>query len=104
MRDTLSHYIDGQPVAFRGDEHAEVFDPATGAVQRHVPLGAAHAVEMAVRAAGAAFPGWAATPPLQRARVLFRFRELLERRADALARCISVERSEEHTSELQSPY
>ncbi|WP_279363589.1 CoA-acylating methylmalonate-semialdehyde dehydrogenase [Xanthomonas sacchari] len=91
MRDTLSHYIDGQPVAFRGDEHAEVFDPATGAVQRHVPLGAAHAVEMAVRAAGAAFPGWAATPPLQRARVLFRFRELLERNADALARCISAE-------------
>ncbi len=91
MTDSLSHYIGGRRVDFRGDDYAEVFDPASGAVARRVPLGAAHAVDMAVTAAAHAFPAWAATPPLQRARVMFRFRELLERHADTLARCISAE-------------
>src|SRR5205823_13851801 len=48
-------------------------------------------VDGAVKAAAAAFPGWAATPPLTRARILFKFRELLDREAGALARLITDE-------------
>ncbi|MBN6148932.1 CoA-acylating methylmalonate-semialdehyde dehydrogenase [Xanthomonas sp. AmX2] len=70
---------------------ADVFDPATGAVARRVPMGGHAEVDAAVAAAAQALPAWAATPPLHRARVMFRFRELLERHADALARCISAE-------------
>ncbi|MDR6673668.1 CoA-acylating methylmalonate-semialdehyde dehydrogenase [Xanthomonas sp. 1678] len=91
MSESLSHYIGGRRVDFDGGEHAEVFDPASGAVARRVPLGGAREVDAAVAAAAQAFPAWAATPPLQRARVMFRFRELLERHADTLARCISAE-------------
>ncbi|MFC0410866.1 aldehyde dehydrogenase family protein, partial [Roseomonas elaeocarpi] len=48
-------------------------------------------VSAAVEAATAAFPGWAATPPVRRARVMFRFREILEREARALAAIITAE-------------
>jgi malonate-semialdehyde dehydrogenase (acetylating)/methylmalonate-semialdehyde dehydrogenase len=91
MSEILSHYIGGRRVDFDGGAHAEVIDPATGAVARRVPLGGAREVEAAVAAAAQAFPAWAATPPLQRARVMFRFRDLLERHADRLAHCISGE-------------
>jgi malonate-semialdehyde dehydrogenase (acetylating)/methylmalonate-semialdehyde dehydrogenase len=56
-----------------------------------VPLAGSADVDAAVTAAAAALEGWAATPPLRRARVLFRFRELLERHADALARIVTGE-------------
>jgi malonate-semialdehyde dehydrogenase (acetylating)/methylmalonate-semialdehyde dehydrogenase len=54
-------------------------------------MGGAAEVDQAVKAAAAAFPAWAATPPLARARVLFKFRELMERDSDALARMITDE-------------
>ena len=86
------HWIAGaaQP-ARAGERRADVYDPARGRVVAQVPLADAAQVEAAVAAARAAFPGWAATPPLQRARVLFRFRALLERDADALAAAITRE-------------
>jgi malonate-semialdehyde dehydrogenase (acetylating)/methylmalonate-semialdehyde dehydrogenase len=91
----VHHFIGGQRVA---DSHGgssgrwgEVFNPATGERSRRVALGGAAEVDRAVRAAAAAFPGWAATPPLSRARVLFKFRELLERDGDAIARLITEE-------------
>ncbi|WP_372012619.1 CoA-acylating methylmalonate-semialdehyde dehydrogenase [Pseudoxanthomonas sp. 10H] len=90
MTRTLHHHIGGRPHAGDGD-HGEVFDPATGQVTARVPLAGSDDVRVAVDAAQAAFPAWAATPPLQRARVMFRLRALLERDADALARTITAE-------------
>ncbi len=75
----IGHLIGGRNVAAtETDRCAEVFDPATGQVSGLVALGDATMVDAAVASAAAAFPAWAATSPLRRARVLFRFRELLE--------------------------
>src|ERR1700730_14827828 len=91
----VHHFIGGQRVAnYHGGSSrrwGEVFNPPTGERRRRVALGGAAEVDRAVKAAAAAFPGWAATPPLSRARVLFKFRELLERDGDAIARLITDE-------------
>jgi len=87
----LSHWIAGRPAPGEGNRLGDVFDPATGERTRQVPLAGAAEVDTAVRAAAAAFPSWSRTPPVVRARVLFRFRELAEARADALTRLITSE-------------
>src|ERR1700726_2298577 len=91
----VHHFSGGQPVANShggsSGRWCEVFNPATGERGRRVALGGAAEVDRAVKAAAAAFPAWAATPPLSRARVLFKFRELLERDGDAIARLITDE-------------
>jgi malonate-semialdehyde dehydrogenase (acetylating)/methylmalonate-semialdehyde dehydrogenase len=69
----------------------DVFNPSLGVVAARVALAAAPEVDAAVSAARAAFPGWAATPVLKRARVMFRFKELLEQRRMELARLIASE-------------
>ncbi len=89
--DLVQHHIGGSRTEGRGTRRSDVFDPATGAVARQVVQGSAADVDDAVRAAKAAFPGWASTPPLGRARVMFRFRDLLERNAEALAAIVSAE-------------
>lgn len=91
MTRILPHFIHGRKVTGDSDRHGDVFDPATGAVTAHVPLASASDVKAAVDAAAAAFPAWAATTPLNRARVMFRFKELLERHADDVARLITSE-------------
>jgi malonate-semialdehyde dehydrogenase (acetylating)/methylmalonate-semialdehyde dehydrogenase len=91
----VQHFINGKRVenATGGSSGrwGDVFNPATGERARRVALAGAGEVDRAVKAAAAAFPAWAATPPLTRARVLFKFRELIERDADALARLITDE-------------
>ncbi|MCB1742297.1 MAG: aldehyde dehydrogenase family protein, partial [Gammaproteobacteria bacterium] len=87
----LSHFIAGQHVPGSSNRFGDVFNPATGAVSARVPLATAQEVDRAVRAAREAFPAWAATPPAQRARIMFRYRELLEREKDALARIVTSE-------------
>ena len=87
----LSHFIAGVRVAGRSGRFNDVFDPALGVVHAHVPLGSVDDVGAAVAAAKSAFPGWATTTPLRRARVLFRFKELIERNANELAALISAE-------------
>ncbi len=89
--DLVQHHIGGGRTEGRGTRRSDVFDPSTGAVARQVVQGTAGDVDDAVQAARAAFPGWAATPPLVRARVMFRFRDLLERNAKALAAIITAE-------------
>jgi len=88
----ISHFIGGDFVA-AGDagRRADVFNPATGEVVAHVGLAGAEQVDRAVAAAAAAFPGWAQTSPLRRARVMFRFRELLEQNRGRLAAAITRE-------------
>jgi malonate-semialdehyde dehydrogenase (acetylating)/methylmalonate-semialdehyde dehydrogenase len=68
-----------------------VFDPATGETIAQTPLSSREDLDRAVGAAKQAFPGWAATPVVERARVLFRFKELLERHADELAQLVTLE-------------
>ncbi|MBB3910988.1 CoA-acylating methylmalonate-semialdehyde dehydrogenase [Sphingomonas desiccabilis] len=68
-----------------------VFDPNSGQVQAEVRLGTRADLDRAIAAAQAAQPGWAATNPQRRARVLFRFKELVEAEMDSLARLLSSE-------------
>ena len=88
---TISHVIGGQSVEVQGSRTAPVFNPATGAQTAEVQLASAALVDAAVAAARAAFPAWAATPPLHRARLLNRLRDLIETHAQALAEIISAE-------------
>src|SRR6478672_6359963 len=87
----ISHFINGKPVKSASGRGGDVFNPATGEKVRRVDFANAADVDAAVKAAAAAFPGWAATPPLTRARILFKFLEILAREHDALARVISEE-------------
>jgi malonate-semialdehyde dehydrogenase (acetylating)/methylmalonate-semialdehyde dehydrogenase len=91
MTETVNHFIAGKIVAGTSGRFGDVFNPATGERTRRVALADAGEVDAAVKAAAAAFPDWAATPPLTRARVLFRFRELLDRHADEFARIVTDE-------------
>lgn len=84
-------WIGGQRVEPCTERSSEVTNPATGAVIRRVPLCGSVDVDRAVAAAGAAFPAWRNTPPLRRARILTRFRELMEAHRDELARLITEE-------------
>ncbi len=87
----LPLWIGGREVPSRSGRAGDVFDPSKGTVIRRVPLASASEVDLAVSAARAALPAWRDTPPLRRARVLSRFRELLEADRDGLARIVSEE-------------
>ena len=87
----LPLWIAGQRRPSASGRSGEVHDPATGQVIRRAPFASAEEVGMAVAAARAALPGWRATPPIRRARVLMRFRELVEARRGELARLVSEE-------------
>ena len=87
----LPHFINGEDVAGDSGRFGDVFNPATGNVTGRVPLASKQEVETAIASAQAAFPGWAATTPLNRARVLFKFKQLLEANADDIAMAITSE-------------
>jgi malonate-semialdehyde dehydrogenase (acetylating)/methylmalonate-semialdehyde dehydrogenase len=88
--ETVGHFIAGQAVAGSG-RGQDVFNPALGRAVRRVALADGATVTRAVDAAAAAFPAWRDTPPLSRARVMFRFKERLERNADRIAALITEE-------------
>jgi malonate-semialdehyde dehydrogenase (acetylating)/methylmalonate-semialdehyde dehydrogenase len=88
----IGHWISGRMHAGEaGARMLEVFNPATGEVSARVAAGGASEVGAAVAAGHAAFTEWSATPAPMRARVMFRFRELLERHGDEVARLITAE-------------
>ena len=91
MAGQLSHFIGGKKVAGQSGRFGDVFNPATGEVTARVPLASAADVDAAVQDAKNASAKWAQTPPLTRARVMFRYKELLEKNRDALARMIGSE-------------
>jgi malonate-semialdehyde dehydrogenase (acetylating) / methylmalonate-semialdehyde dehydrogenase len=91
MAQTLHHYVNGRRVAPKGGRFGDVFNPATGEVSGRVPLANAAELGEAVAAAKAAFPGWAKVTPMQRARVMFRFKALIEANMDKLAALVSAE-------------
>ena len=88
MAKTLHHYVNGRRLAPKGGRFGDVFNPATGEISGKVPLASAAEVNEAVAAAKAAFPGWAKVTPMQRARVLFRFKGLLEANMDKIAELV----------------
>src|SRR4051812_44745306 len=88
---SIEHWINGRIVPGQSGRRADVFNPATGQVSGRVALANTAEVAQAVAAAQAAFPAWADTPPIRRARVMFRFLELLNRHRDELARMITAE-------------
>jgi malonate-semialdehyde dehydrogenase (acetylating)/methylmalonate-semialdehyde dehydrogenase len=87
----LNHWIDGSTVAGTSGRFSDVYHPASGRVQAQVPLATTEELNAAVAAAAAAFPAWSSQPPLRRARVIFRFREIFERRIDEVAALINRE-------------
>jgi malonate-semialdehyde dehydrogenase (acetylating)/methylmalonate-semialdehyde dehydrogenase len=87
----IGHFIGGQVAAGASGRSQPVTNPATGAVTGNVALANSAEVAKAVAAAQAAFPAWADTPPLRRARVMFKFLELLNTHKDELAHMITAE-------------
>jgi malonate-semialdehyde dehydrogenase (acetylating)/methylmalonate-semialdehyde dehydrogenase len=86
----IPHWI-GQRSAPPAARYGEVFDPATGERTGRVPFADAGLVDAVVAGAQAAFPAWRDTPAVQRARVMFRFKALVEQRRGELARIVTAE-------------
>src|SRR6201996_1867636 len=91
MSKTISNFVGGNVVASNGSRSAPIFNPATGEQSGTVALSTADEVRAAVEAARKAFPGWANTPPLRRARILNKFLRIIEERIDELAEVITAE-------------
>jgi malonate-semialdehyde dehydrogenase (acetylating)/methylmalonate-semialdehyde dehydrogenase len=90
MRD-IRHFVNGSAFEGASGRFGDVFNPNTGEVQARVQLASQAEMDMAVQAAAAAFPAWAATNPQRRARVMFEFKRLVEARIDELAELLSAE-------------
>lgn len=103
MTNTVGHLINGE--VFNDNHRSQaVFNPATGDSNTKVALASKQTVEQAISAAQAAFPEWRNTPPMKRARVMFRFKELLEINADTICQLIGKEHgkiSHDAAGELQ---
>jgi malonate-semialdehyde dehydrogenase (acetylating) / methylmalonate-semialdehyde dehydrogenase len=91
QNEIIGHFIGGQVVAAAGDRYADVFNPALGEPCARVTLASVDEVNAAVFAAQAAFPAWSATPPLARARILFKYLQLCQQHTDEFAAMITRE-------------
>ncbi len=91
MTDIVSHWIDGAPAAGEGDRSGDIYNPAVGEKIGEVPFATAAEVNKAVAAAAAAFPAWAASPPIRRARVIFKFKELIDANKEEMGKIITRE-------------
>jgi malonate-semialdehyde dehydrogenase (acetylating)/methylmalonate-semialdehyde dehydrogenase len=87
----LAHFIGGKHVVGESGRFGDVFNPTSGTLAARVPLASKLEVERAIANAKEAFAGWSETSPLARARVMFRFKELIERHMDELALLIASE-------------
>ena len=88
---SLHHYIGGRTVEGNSGRQGKVFDPATGEQSAAVAFANAEETRGAIAAAAEALPEWAATPPLRRARILFRFKELVEANIGEVAALVTSE-------------
>ncbi len=87
----VRNLIGGEWIGRDGRETEPVYDPATGEVIAETPLSTAEDVDRAVKKAEEAFPGWSSTPVVERARVLFRFKALLEEHQEELRDLVTLE-------------
>ncbi len=87
---TIGHFING--IVVDDEERTQdIYNPATGDVRGHVALASVATVEQAIASAEAALPAWRATPPIKRARIMFRLKQLLVERAESLCELITLE-------------
>ena len=87
----VGHYINGRSVTVSGEHTQSVYNPATGQVVRRVAMASKTTVSQAVAAAAAAWPEWHRTAPLKRARIMFRFKEILEQHANEIISLLTEE-------------
>ncbi|GAB4223989.1 MAG: CoA-acylating methylmalonate-semialdehyde dehydrogenase [Gammaproteobacteria bacterium] len=91
MSYTVNHYINGRVQATNSDHYQDLINPATNEVIGRVGYANQHDVDQAVGAAQQAFPQWAAYTPIKRARILFKYKELIESHRDELALLVTRE-------------
>ncbi|MEX1079960.1 MAG: CoA-acylating methylmalonate-semialdehyde dehydrogenase [Homoserinimonas sp.] len=91
MTETLSHYIDGASADGHSTRTSPVYNPATGAVAKHVRLASTADVDTAIAAAHAAYPAWRDTSQAKRQVVMYKFRELINERRNELADILTAE-------------
>jgi malonate-semialdehyde dehydrogenase (acetylating)/methylmalonate-semialdehyde dehydrogenase len=89
--DLIRHWIDNQFYDGAPERRSAVYNPATGLVSAEVSLASVAEVDAAVASAAAAFPGWRDTAVTRRAKVMFKFRDLVERYMDDLAKLLTAE-------------
>ncbi len=87
----IGHFVSGKRIAGESARFGDVFNPTTGEVQARVSLATRAEVARAVDAAEKAFPAWSSTNPQRRARVMFKFLDLVQKDMDNLARMLSSE-------------
>ncbi|AWX13273.1 methylmalonate-semialdehyde dehydrogenase (CoA acylating) [Mergibacter septicus] len=100
MQQTISNFINGSLIESQSNRISPVFNPATGEQIRQVKLSTINEVESAINAAETAFLAWSQTSPLRRARILFKFKELLEKHFDQLARLITEEHGKTYSDSI----
>ena len=88
---TIEHFVGGKSFSGESKKIGKVFNPATGEQSAEVKLASIKDVDLAVENAKKAFESWANTPPLQRARIMFKFKELIEKNYDELTKIIVAE-------------
>ena len=98
--ETIPNAIGGRKVASASKRSSPVFNPATGEQTAMLPLSELSEINAAVAAAKKAAIEWGVTPPLKRVKPMFKFKELLERHADDMARAISKEHGKTHADAL----
>src|SRR5262245_24892896 len=91
MNTVCHNFIDGEPIPADTSRYTPVYNPSRGEMIAQAPESDAGMVDQAVQTAKRAFPAWAETPVVERARILFRFAHLLEQNFDTLARMITRE-------------
>ena len=87
----IEHFIDGKIVSGSSDRKGKVFNPATGQQESEVRLASKSDLDLAVEKAKKAYETWSIKPPLQRARIIFKFKEVIEKNFDELAKIIVSE-------------
>ena len=87
----IFHYVEGKEFKGESKRTSDVYNPATGEVQAKVNLASKTDVDSAIKCAAKVFPNWADTPPITRARILFKFKELIEKNSDELTKLIVAE-------------
>ncbi|MCU0732442.1 MAG: aldehyde dehydrogenase family protein, partial [Hyphomonas sp.] len=97
---TIQNGIGGKKVTSTSTRSAPVFNPATGEQTATLPLSTCEEVNAAIAVAKAASASWGTTPPTKRVKPMFKFKELLEKNADRIARAISAEHGKTHADAL----
>jgi malonate-semialdehyde dehydrogenase (acetylating)/methylmalonate-semialdehyde dehydrogenase len=96
MAQELQHFIGGKKVSGKSGRFGDVYDPSTGLIASRAPFASKSEMEAAIANAAEAFPAWAAASPITRARVMFKFKALIEKHADEIAGLISSEHGKVH--------